>query len=390
MRDDEPEVSQLTWPGVWARRLERHALAVPAAGIGPADVARAICGVHAQVMSAAELSIGLRLARISLQHVRDALWIEKRLIKTYGPRGTVHLLAADDLAVWCGALSAIPAGASALAEGVRLSPEREGEIVAAIDDALADAELTVDELTEALIHRCGAWAGERVMPAFGERWPRWRQATALAANRGALCFGPSRGRAVTYTNPHRWLPDFRPMDGQAALAELVTRYLHAYGPATPQQFAQWLAAPRGWAAALFDSLAGELAPVDVEGVRAWVAARDTAVPAAPPRGVRLLPYFDAYVVGCHPRGQLFPGRAATRALANGQAGVFPVLLLDGVVGGVWHLRRSGRRLVITVEPLAELTPAQRDELDAQVARIGAFLEGTPQVTIGPVSVGAHA
>jgi hypothetical protein len=106
--------------------------------------------------------------------------------------------------------------------------------------------------------------------------------------------------------------------------------------------------------------------------------------------VRLLPYFDAYVVGCHPRGRLFPEHASARALSGGQAGVFPVLLIDGIVGGVWHLRRSGRRIVITVEPLADLTPSQRDELDAQVARIGAFLEGTPQLTIGRVSVGAHA
>ena len=45
-----------------------------------------------------------------------------------------------------------------------------------------------------------------------------------------------------------------------------------------------------------------------------------------PRGVRLLPYFDAYTVGCHPREQLFPGLAAQRALSRGQAGNVPVLL----------------------------------------------------------------
>nr|BFE79085.1 hypothetical protein GCM10020093_016860 [Planobispora longispora] len=67
--------------------------------------------------------------------------------------------------------------------------------------------------------------------------------------------------------------------------------------------------------------------------------------------MRLLPYFDAYAVGCHPRETVFPGRAAERALAGGQAGCFPVLLVDGVVAGVWHQRRSGRRIDITVEPL---------------------------------------
>ena len=67
------------------------------------------------------------------------------------------------------------------------------------------------------------------------------------------------------------------------------------------------------------------------------------VSASAPHGVRLLPYFDAYVVGCQPRELLFPGRAAERALAGGQAGNYQVLLIDGVVAGVWHQRRSGRR-----------------------------------------------
>jgi len=65
--------------------------------------------------------------------------------------------------------------------------------------------------------------------------------TARPAHRGMLCFGPDRGRKVTYTNPHRWLPGFRPARGDTALRTLVTRYLHAYGPATPQHFARWLA-----------------------------------------------------------------------------------------------------------------------------------------------------
>ncbi|MFG1658334.1 DNA glycosylase AlkZ-like family protein [Micromonospora chersina] len=33
-------------------------------------------------------------------------------------------------------------------------------------------------------------------------------------------------------------------------ASLVRSYLDAYGPATPQQFAQWLPAPRRWATQL--------------------------------------------------------------------------------------------------------------------------------------------
>ena len=73
-----------------------------------------------------------------------------------------------------------------------------------------------------------------------------------------------------------------------------------------------------------------------------------------------------------------------------QAGNYPVLLVDGVVGGVWHQRRSGRRLALTVEPLRELTPSQLRQLDDEAGLVGAVMEATPTLTVGPVTVGAHA
>jgi len=390
MNNHSTVLPRLSWAAVWARRLERHALSAPLQDARPADVVRTICGAHAQVLSAAELSIGLRLKGCTRTDVREALWHDHSLVKTFGPRGTVHLLPMDDLPLWTSALSAIPSAASPLPQDVQLTPAQTEMIVAAIAAALADAELTIDELTEAIIVACGAWAGDLAMPAFGGMWPRWRQAIGIAANRGVLCFGANRGRNVTYTNPRRWLPGFPPGDAQTALAELVKGYLQSYGPATPQQLAQWLAAPQRWTIELFASLSTELQQVDVEGAHAWVVAEDILMPSEQPRGVRLLPYFDAYVVGCHPRELLFPGHAATRALAGGQAGNFPVLLIDGIVGGVWHQRRAGRKLAITVEPMERLTTAQRRELDDQVERVGAILEGMPEVSIGAVTVGAHA
>nr|WP_236646837.1 crosslink repair DNA glycosylase YcaQ family protein [Micromonospora acroterricola] len=103
-----------------------------------------------------------------------------------------------------------------------------------------------------------------------------------------------------------------------------------------------------------------------------------------------MPYFDAYAVGCHPRELLFPGAAADRALARGQAGNYPVLLVDGTVAGVWHHRRSGRTVHVTVEPLRTLGAGRRRALEEQVERVGQVLEGKPSLTVGPVEVGPHA
>jgi hypothetical protein len=383
--------ARLTWGGVTAPRMARHALAEPAGDLAPADIAGVLCGAHAQVLSAAALSIGRRIAGATAADVDGALWGDRTLVKTFGPRGTVHLLPTADLPMWTGALSALPSSVPMHPEPVRFSPEQADEVVTAIGDALAGAELTVDELTEALVARTGPWAGERTMEAFQDRWPRWRQLTSTAAHRGVLCFGPNRGRNVTYTNPHRWLPGFRPDDGEAALRILVTRYLHAYGPATPQQFARWLAIPPRRAVDLFDELADHLEHVELEGEPAWTVAGDTATPPDPHRGVRLLPYFDAFVIASQPRERLYPGAAAARALTpTGQAGNYPVLLVDGVVGGVWHQRRSGRKLTVTVEPLRGLTAAQRRQLDDEVDLVGAVTRTTPTLTVGTVTVGPHA
>ncbi|MET7319978.1 winged helix DNA-binding domain-containing protein [Streptomyces sp. NPDC005549] len=401
----------ITWAATSARRFERQFLARSARTGSPvADVAAAMLGVHAQVLSAAELSVGLRADDVTRADVREALWPavsptaptaptafppppSPSLVKTHGPRGTVHLLPARDLPMWCAALPAIPDGTASASPDVRLTGEQAGQVVAAIADALDGAFLTIDELGEEVVARTGPWAGDLVMPAFQTMWPRWRQVLHRAGQCGALSFGPNRGRRVTYTRP----PHFTPLPPEEASRLLVRRYLYAYGPATPQHFARWLAAPPGWAKARYAELAaaGEIEEVRHEGTPAWVVAGDTAFPDAPEReelvrGVRLLPYFDAYVVAAQPRELLFPGPAYRRALAGGQAGNFPVLLVDGVVAGVWHQRRRGRRTTVTVEPLAPLTARQERELADRVERVGAVLEAAAELVIGEVTVGAHA
>jgi hypothetical protein len=383
-------VQRLTWAQVSARRMGRQRLVSPLAGATPADAVAAMCGAHAQVLSAAELSVGLRLAGTTRSDVRDALLEERSLVKTFGPRGTVHLLPARDLPMWVGALPALPKPRSPFADDVRLTDEQTELVLAAIADALDETVLTVDELTAAIVERVGPWAGDLVMPAFQGMWPRWRQALALAGTRGVLCFGPTRGRNVTYTSPRRWLPRLVPQPAGVAVDGLLRSYLWAYGPVSHEHLATWLSTSAAWAAERLAGLGAEVEQVEVEGSVGWQLAADD-VPAGGPTGVRLLPYFDAYVVACQPRQRLFRGAAAQRALSpTGQAGNFPVLLVDGTVGGVWHLRRSGRKATLTVEPLVALGARQLRLLDDEAARVGEVLEATVSLAVGPVTVGAHA
>ncbi|GAA1522734.1 winged helix DNA-binding domain-containing protein [Kribbella lupini] len=419
---------KLSWPAVVARRMRRHHLhagtavspdpavspgpaggggggagpggggAGPAGGggggagwsaPGPADVVRAMSGAHAQVLSAAEISVALRLEKATRADVQRALWVERSLVKTFGPRGTVHLLPTDDLPLWTGALSALPRSGSAATPEMRMTPEQIAEVIEAVGGALSEDDLTVDELTDEVVARTGPWAGELVMPAFQEYWPRWRQVIPAAATAGVLCYGPNRGRKTTYTNPHRFAPPFQPENGEKALPELLRRYLHAYGPATPQHFAKWLSTSPAFITKLFEQQ-DNLQQVELDGQPAWLIEGDTDFPDDRIRGVRLLPYFDAYAVGSHPRDLVFPGEASTRALAGGQAGNYPVLLVDGVVAGVWHQRLSGRKFHVTVEPLRTLKPAQLRALDNEVDRLAEIVGARATLALDKITVGPHA
>ena len=344
----------------------------------------AMGGAHAQVRSAAELSIGLRVDNQTPATVRTAI-ADGSLIKTYGPRGTVHLLPREELPLSCAALGAAPAGSS-LPAGARLDANQTAAVLDAIRDALSPgAPLDADELGEVILRRLGDWAADPVVPAFGGWWPRWRQAIALAASRGILAFGDNRGSRVTFVNPGV-VPE---ADITRALGWLLRQYLSTYGPATPAGYGRWLGVRGAWAAAQFARFEAELETVTVEGQTAVVNRGDTAPPETRTRAITLLPHFDPYVIGSFPRERLFPGAAATRALGRGQAGVHPVLLIDGVVAGVWNAKRRTGGLVVTVEPIVRLTKMQVVTLDREVERLGQFFDVSTELSLGVVSTGAH-
>lgn len=375
----------VTWPQANARRLARQF-----AGVRTPDAAvRVMLAAQAQVASAADLSIALRLGGGTCADVRAGLG-DRSLVRAAGLRGTIHVVAAADLGLWTGTFATLPPGRTSADPALQPTPAEVDRLCAAIGDTAAQAPepLTLEELHDGVVARAGAWAGELVMPAFQSMWPRWRMVQAEASRRGLLCFGPNRGRAVTYTAP----PPTEPIEPRAAAERLLLRYLSAYGPSTPAAYAKWHAAPIGWATQIFDALTlqGRAVEVDLDGTRAWVVHDDQDFTADPPTGIRLLPYFDALAIAAFPRERFFPGRASERALAGGQAGNYPVVLVDGEVAGVWHQRKAGRRVVITVEPLVRVTRRRQAELEEAVERVASLQDLRPELMVGEVTTGPHA
>src|SRR5260370_38602200 len=65
--------------------------------IGVAQVVKEVCGIQAQDASAATLAVRPRSAELFVADVEQARVQDRTIIRTWGPRGTLHLLASDDI-----------------------------------------------------------------------------------------------------------------------------------------------------------------------------------------------------------------------------------------------------------------------------------------------------
>jgi Winged helix DNA-binding domain len=379
----------LEWNAVRRHRLWRHSLLERAPAGRLLDVVRQTCGIHAQLMAAAEMSIGVRVD-VTRRDIRAALWQERRLVKTYGIRGTIHLFAADELPLWMAASRARSESAGQVEArrlgSLGLTPDQVRALVEAMGEALDGRALTLREMGEEVVRRTGPWAAESRNDAWISGWPVWRMALGSAATAGVLCFGPNRGNEVSFVRPDQWFGPWQPVDPESALQEVFRRFLRACGPATHTNFADWFSLPRPAARRLAGSLGDEIVEVRVEGKPLLDLAGQSQLTPRSGASLRLLPHFDCYLRGFHPRQELAAGHEERAA---GGTGRVPILLIDGVVAGVWERRSRGSRLEVRVDPFGRLTRELRRELEQEVERVGAVMEAEPQLVIGEVQVRPH-
>jgi hypothetical protein len=347
--------------------MARHHLTQRAPNNDLARVVGDVGGVQAQVMSAAELQVAVR-ADCSVQDVRAALWKDKKLVKTWLMRGTLHLIPAEDLPLFTAAMHTHWLRTrNAWLAYVQLNEADFTELIDAIGQALDGQALTRDEL----IARVGKGRSERVHAVLKSGWGGILKPVARS---GLLCFGPSRGQSVTFVRPRQWLGTWRDVDPEAALVEVARRYLRAYGPATRNDFARWFGTWSGVANAAWAGLAKELVSVSIEGRRADLPAADLDQISAdtPEPSVRLLPNFDPYLLGHVNRDHLFASEH--RARVSRTAGwISAVVLVDGRVVATWTHAVAKGALTVTVDPFRKLSPSTLKGVRASVDSLAAVL-----------------
>jgi hypothetical protein len=368
----EEPTARLSWPGVLAWRLKRQRLDRRAPRKEMLGVVSEICGLHAQLMSSAELTLWARVEDLEPDAVQKALWEERSLVKTWAMRGTLHLLPAAELPVWVGAQGVLKPRhhTPSWLRHFRLTREEAEAMLAAIPEGLDGRMLTREELAQEVGRLVGSEElGGKLRDGFGAL-------LKPAAFRGELLFAPSVGQNVRFARPDWWLGGWEPVETERAAREVARRHLAAYGPATREEFARWFGTTSpAQAERMIQSLGGEVARVEVEGVHAWMLADDVPqAEAAEPSGmVRLLPAFDHYVVAApRDRDAVVPGAFKGRVYRP-QGWLSPVLLVDGRVAGVWRHEKKGRRLGVRVEPFSELPAWVRTAAEGEAERLAGFL-----------------
>lgn len=283
-------------------------------------------GLQDSMPRAALLSIHARV-----EGTEPRTWEDPSLVQLWGPRFSAYVVAARDLAVF--SLGRLPDSVDAR----RMA----GDLAGRLDTLL----------------------GGRTMP-FGEA------GRALGIQPNRLRYAAPTGTVVMRWDgarqPTVWAVPAPEVDPHQARLELVRRYLHVFGPATPDGFTKWAGIARDPGIASFDSLHRSLTPVRTPIGEAWILSRDEAAfratpgPAAP---ARLLPSGDAYFLLHGDDRQLLVANADRRH-ALWTPRVWPgAVLVGGEIVGTW--RRAQYK--VTMQTWRRLSRTERDAVAAEAA-----------------------
>jgi len=193
----------------------------------------------------------------------------------------------------------------------------------------------------------------------------WRAARASAHllhhHETALWRARPEGRFVALDEPEAH-------DPTEARAELVRRYLAAFGPSTRRDMVQWSMMHVPAIQRALDLLEPLRRFRDEQRRELLDVPRALLPDPETPAPVRFLPKWDNVLLAWADRTRILPERHRRTVIgANGD--VAQTFLVDGFVAGTWRVVDDR----VVVEPFARLERAVRSEVEDEASRLEAFL-----------------
>jgi hypothetical protein len=312
------------------------------------DVVRWLTATQGQDLAGAITAIAIRATKADRAGV-EADFDAGRIVRSWPMRGTLHVVAAEDLG-WLLSLTSPRTLTSVAArqEQLGLDAGTLGKVESLVVAALRGGNQ---------LSRAGVLA---VLDAGGVESTAGRgyHMQFHLAQLGIVCFGPMSGSEQQVVLVDEWIPKPRVLDRDEALAELAIRYFRSHGPATVKDFSRWTNLIAADVKIGVAAARDQLERIEVDGAEYLM---DPSTPdrrqscGADVAGVFLLPGFDEFVLGYGDRSAILDPGFADR-IVPGANGVFrPTVVSDGRIVGTWTHAGRGAKRTLAVTPFTAFT-----------------------------------
>jgi len=370
----------------WARLGVRHHLAPAARAASVVQVAEDLVGLHGTDPASVFLAAAARMRQPEVEAIERAMYDERALLRMLGMRRTMFVVPVELAPI----VQAACTQAIAAAQRRLLLQLLEQSGIAA-----DEPERWLEEVEEATVKALAA-RGQALATELSEDEPRLREQLLLAegksyaarqsvstrvllvlAAEGRIARGRPRGSWISgqyrWSLIESWLPGgMAEWSTGAAQAELVRRWLAAFGPGTVADLRWWTGLTAGEVKRALATVGA--VEVDLDGVPGLVLADDLAPPPAAEPWVALLPALDPTVMGWSGRAWYLGEHGPTLFDRNGNAG--PTVWWDGRIVGGWANRKDGE---IAVRLLEDVGADGVAAVEAAAGRLADWL-GTVRVT----------
>lgn len=347
---------------ITSRRLHSQRIASPIPDT-PSEVVKHLGAVQAQDYSAALWAVGLRTKDATQANVEQAI-ARGEIIRTWPMRGTLHLIAPEDVRWMLSLMAArtITLNAARIEREYGLDTKTLTQCRKIIARALADGQPQTRGVLYAALEKAGQSASaQRSLHILGR-----------LAMEGMICQGPRIGKQPSFVLLDAWVPKSTELSREQALGELALRYFHSHGPATVHDLAWWSGLTLKDVQTALTLAKSFLQQEAIDDAVYWFNP-DIAKMSTEAAGVHLLPAFDEYLVGYKDRSAALDP-AHTRQVVGLNGLYAPNIAIEGRVAGIWKrsLDKQGTALSIT-----ELRPLKKHEhaaIAVAAERLGRFLD----------------
>lgn len=175
-----------------------------------------------------------------------------------------------------------------------------------------------------------------------------------------------------------WITESRKVGREEGIAELFLRYCRSHGPATVRDFSWWSQIPLTEVRSAVADVRRKLVELEFEGTTYWVSEEtagllDDAVPG--PRTVLALPGFDEFLLGYTDRSLVLAPEHAQKVVPGGNGMFKRMIVAGGEIVGTWSRSGSGRNSAVQPEPFEDgsLGAAARRSFELQAEKYLKFL-----------------